>query len=257
MMDLSLNKELGRRYDSLAQKARIITEAWVRDNLYCLGCLEDRLTTSRPGRAVIDFRCRNCGRRYQLKSQRRPFRNRVLDAAWQPMASAVRAGKAPNFLFLHYDVTDWMVMNLFGVPNHFMTLSAIERRRPLARGAKRSGWVGCNILLGQLPWDAKVHIVRDYREVPREKVRRRWSRFDFLQDAAHESRGWTADILVCVRRLNQRMFTLDDVYGFEDELARLHPRNRHIGAKIRQQLQILRDQGIIKFLGEGHYLLVD
>lgn len=256
-VDLALNPDLGRAYRSPAQQARVITEAWVRDNLYCLGCDEDALRETQPGRAVVDFRCRICQRRYQLKSQRRPFGNRVVDAAWKPMAKAVRAGKAPNLLFLQYDASQWEVANLFGVPNHFLTLSAIERREPLSHGARRSGWVGCNILLQKLPPDGKVDIVRERVGIPPREVRRRWGRFAFLRDEPHVSRGWTADVLACLRRLNQRMFTLADVYNFENELARLHPGNRNVKAKIRQQLQVLRDQDIIKFLGRGNYLLTD
>lgn len=38
----------------------------------------------------------------------------------------------------------------------------------------------------------------------------------------------------------------DDIYAFEPELARLYPGNRHIQPKIRQQLQVLRDRGLLK-----------
>lgn len=173
------------------------------------------------------------------------------------MASAVKAGRAPNFLFLHYDPRDWMVESFFGVPGHFMTLSAIERRRPLPSTARRAGWIGCNILLGRLPSDAKVYLVRDREEISPREVRKRWRRFEFLKAITHESRGWTADVLACVRRLDQRMFSLEDIYRFEDELSKLHPRNRHVKAKVRQQLQVLRDRGIVKFLGGGNYVTLD
>ena len=36
-------------------------------------------------------------------------------------------------------------------------------------------------------------------------------------------------------------------------LAGKHPDNHHIKDKIRQQLQMLRDNGIIEFIGRGHY----
>jgi len=32
-----------------------------------------------------------------------------------------------------------------------------------------------------------------------------------------------------------------------------HPENHNVKAKIRQQLQYLRDKGVIEFLGRGHY----
>lgn len=43
------------------------------------------------------------------------------------------------------------------------------------------------------------------------------------------------------------------MYHFEEMLAEKHPLNHHIKAKIRQQLQVLRDKGIIEFNGHGTY----
>lgn len=40
-------------------------------------------------------------------------------------------------------------------------------------------------------------------------------------------------------------FTNADIYAYERELAALHPDNRHIRDKIRQQLQVLRDTGFL------------
>ena len=48
-------------------------------------------------------------------------------------------------------------------------------------------------------------------------------------------------------------FSLEDVRRFEDRLAAEYPQNRNIDAKIRQTLQILRDQGVLEFLGRGKY----
>ncbi len=36
-------------------------------------------------------------------------------------------------------------------------------------------------------------------------------------------------------------------------LAIKHPDNYHVEDKIRQQLQMLRDNEIIEFIGKGHY----
>jgi type II restriction enzyme len=60
-------------------------------------------------------------------------------------------------------------------------------------------------------------------------------------------------VLSVVRSLNRAEFWLSDVYAYENELARLHPNNDHVRDKIRQQLQVLRDDGILEFLGGGHY----
>jgi len=48
---------------------------------------------------------------------------------------------------------------------------------------------------------------------------------------------------------------LGDVFGFEDRLAEQYPGNDHVRAKIRQQLQVLRDEGLVEFLGGGAYRL--
>jgi type II restriction enzyme len=52
-----------------------------------------------------------------------------------------------------------------------------------------------------------------------------------------------------------RTFSLADVYAHADTLAKLHPANRHIQPKIRQQLQVLRDWGLVEFVGGGAYRL--
>ena len=67
-----------------------------------------------------------------------------------------------------------------------------------------------------------------------------------------ELRGWLADVLSCVERLFST-FTIDDMYGFEEELATRHPENHNIRPKIRQQLQVLRDLGLVKFVTPGLY----
>src|SRR5579863_8812157 len=50
-----------------------------------------------------------------------------------------------------------------------------------------------------------------------------------------------------------RDFSLDDVRRYESRLSAEYPQNRNIDAKIRQTLQILRDQGVLRFLGHGKY----
>ncbi|MFV2040493.1 MAG: DpnI domain-containing protein, partial [Candidatus Hydrothermarchaeales archaeon] len=140
---------------------------------------------------------------------------------------------------------------------YFMTPSLVEERRPLNSTARRSGWIGSNILLGNLPLEARIGIVASGVEIPKNTVRAEWNRFLFLRDQSISSRGWLSDILKTVRMLNNKIFTLEDVYTFESDLAVLHPHNKHIRPKIRQQLQLLRNKGVVEFLGRGRYRLKD
>ncbi len=66
-------------------------------------------------------------------------------------------------------------------------------------------------------------------------------------------RGWTLDVLNGIRFLHKKEFSLADAYTLERELQKLHPANRNVQPKIRQQLQELRDMGILRFLDQGHY----
>ncbi len=76
-----------------------------------------------------------------------------------------------------------------------------------------------------------------------EEVREKFRQIKTLQDVPQ--RGWVLDVLNVVRRLKKTEFTNDDIYAFEGELSALHPDNRHIRDKIRQQLQVLRDTGFL------------
>jgi type II restriction enzyme len=89
--------------------------------------------------------------------------------------------------------------------------------------------------------------------MPKNTVRDLWNRFLFMREQSVNSRGWLADVLACVRRLDKETFTLIDIYAFDTQLAKLHPINKHIRPKIRQQLQVLRDYDTIEFLGKGVY----
>lgn len=255
-MDLELRSEVAVDYKG-PQRTRVLTETWVQENLYCPACPSDNLEPAPRGTRVIDFTCPSCKESYQLKGRKYPFGNRVVDSAYEPKIKAIYAGTIPNFLFLHYDPRALRISDLFVVSKYFMSESIIEQRRPLSERARRCGWIGSNILLGNLPRDARISIVEGGHEVPKAVVRTQWSRFLFLRERSVYSRGWLADVLACVRELNREAFTLADVYAFEKRLAELHPKNRHIRPKIRQQLQVLRDYGIIEFLEKGVYRIRD
>lgn len=64
----------------------------------------------------------------------------------------------------------------------------------------------------------------------------------------YSENNWLHDVQDCVNELSSNDFTLDDVYQFESRLATLHPDNHNVRAKIRQQLQVLRDMDILNFL---------
>lgn len=65
--------------------------------------------------------------------------------------------------------------------------------------------------------------------------------------------GWKLDVFDCLNNIPKQHFTLANVYPFENQLKEKHPLNNNVKDKIRQQLQALRDLGLVEFLGDGKY----
>jgi type II restriction enzyme len=133
------------------------------------------------------------------------------------------------------------------------TEDVLEKRKPLRETAERAGWVGCNILLSRVPGEARISMVSDNGIIPTSDVREKYKKYRALATVPWEARGWTLDVLNVLKMIRADEFDLGQVYAHEAALSRLHPVNRNVKAKIRQQLQILRDLGFVKFLGNGRY----
>ncbi len=253
-MKLSMDESKAEDYKSAAQIARVLTENWFDEEMYCPNCTSDDLRKLPDNTKVKDFTCPNCEENYQLKAKSRSFGNKVANSAYEPKVKRIKKGESPNWAFLRYDSDDYSVEDLMIVPGYFMTPDFVEAREPLSDDARRSGWVGSNILLGELPDEARLDIVKDGKVKDRDEVREHWDRFDFMEEQSLSSKGWTNDVLKCVRDLDEKEFTLEDMYGFEERLKELHPENEHVKAKIRQQLQVLRDEDVVEFVDyDGKY----
>ncbi|HLY60391.1 MAG TPA: DpnI domain-containing protein [Terriglobia bacterium] len=252
-MNLRMPGKLADNYKNPAQRARVVTESWGEENLYCANCASPKLNRSVHGMQVVDYVCPECQSPFQLKSQSKAFSERIVDAGYEAMRRAIVEGRTPNLLALHYDLARWQVRNLFLVPRFAFPLSCLEKRKPLSPLARRKGWVGCNILLTSIPLDARIQILVEGVPVPASKVREQYARLRPLGKLNQKARGWTLDVLNVVRGIGRREFTLAEVYAHEAALARLHPGNLHVRDKIRQQLQVLRDLGLVEFLGGGSY----
>jgi len=254
-MNLSMPTEGLNRYVSASQRARICSEAWASRELYCPRCTSDSLNTLPRNTPVLDFRCPICAAGFQLKSGRTSFRNKLTDGAYAQMHSAILSGRTPNLFLLQYQLVPLSVWSLTFIPDFAFTLSALECRRPLAATARRAGWIGCNILLHRIPPDARIPLVKDQQTIPAGQTRGAFQKLKPLATRKAERRGWTLDVLNAIRSLDKSEFSLAEVYSLEGSLARLHPDNAHIRPKIRQQLQVIRDLGLLSFLGNGLYTL--
>jgi type II restriction enzyme len=252
MLSLQMNAVKALGYDSPSQRAKHVTEDWVQSQLYCLRCGKSKLEY--PNQPVLDFECSNCKEQYELKSKKAGFGSRVLNSAYEKKIEKIRDHQNPSFLFLEYDRPSWTVVNLFALPRHLFFPEMIERRKPLRETAKRAGWVGSIIELAKLPVDSRVYVVRDGVVTPERIVLEKWALLSLFQKIPLELRGWALDVWNLIKEF-QNEFTLLEVYQFEDSLRSLHPQNKHVRDKIRQQLQVLRDAGFVEFKGKGKYAM--
>ena len=256
-MKLTFDTTVLNEYKSNAQRARVLTESWVDNEIYCPSCGQLNIDKYPNNQPVADFCCSNCQEDYELKSKQDNFGAKIVDGAYRTMLERLTSSNNPNFFLLNYDLASLSIINFFVIPKHFFVPKIIEKRKPLAPTARRAGWVGCNILLKNIPQIGKIFFVKNRQVESKEKVLNEWKKTLFLREEKEISaKGWLLDVMQCIDNLGKREFTLNDVYAFENELSQLHPENKHIKDKIRQQLQFLRDKGYLDFVSRGYYRLI-
>jgi type II restriction enzyme len=249
-MDLGL-PPAPSRFKSKSQIARVTTERWAAENFYCAACGTD-LTAYPTGTKVYDFYSRECGENFQLKSARRPLTGSILGGKYSTTMESLMKDRFPSLILLHYDHVKWEVADLSLVHRACITTSCIRPRTPLTQSALRAGWEGYTIRLGEIPAQGRIEVVTNGHVRAKSEILSQWKQTDGLLGLRPEQRGWLADVLLCVERCFTT-FTLANVYAFEAELAVKHRDNHHIREKIRQQLQLLRNLGLIEFQGSGVY----
>jgi len=254
-MNLNLSSFISDKYVSKSQKIRVLTETWVEDNIYCpkCGCNISEYPNNKP---VADFYCSKCKEDYELKSKKDKIGKKIVDGAYSTMIERLQSNSNPNFFFLNYDKNTYDVVNFMVIPKHFFIPQIIEKRKPLSENARRAGWIGCNILLETIPKSGKIFYIKDGKEEDKSKILDNWARTSFLDKSINiQSKGWLLDVMKCIDKLDKNIFNLSDIYQFESYLKIKHPNNNNIQAKIRQQLQILRDRQFLKFETRGKYKL--
>jgi type II restriction enzyme len=249
------NTSIVASYSSNSQRARVFSEAWVLKNGYCLACNSDSLLQTVANTRSKDFTCPKCSHGYELKSTLGTFGRRIADGAFSAMMATIREGRTPSFLLLEYSPA-WEVRDLTALHHSLITRDCIEERKALGPTARRAGWIGCNIVLPKIALEGRIAIVTAGNTQEREAPRKAFARLQFLSRMPAKRRGWAASLLNLLRQLPEDRFSLSDAYVFETHLAKLYPENKNVRPKIRQQLQVLRDAGIIQFEARGQYKFI-
>lgn len=241
----------GLNYRSLSQRIRVLSETWMNNEMYCPACGYDSLKKFPNNSRLADFLCVRCGEIYELKSKGSPIGRSILDGAYYAALERIASSTNPNLFVLHYDKN--VIEDLTIIPKHFFTPDILKIRRALSSKARRAGYIGSVIMYSDIPEQGKIAVISSHTELDKNTVLRKYAAASKLRVDNINLRGWLMDIVRCVDKIAHEIFSLEDLYKFEEELRIRHPDNHNITAKIRQQLQFLRDKGFIEFLGGGRY----
>lgn len=235
------------------QNVRVLSEGWVAAHMFCPACGAERLRALPNNSPVGDFVCDGCAEEFELKAKKGALGRSIPDGAYGAMTARLAMRNNPSLFAMSYDRDRTTVTDLIVVPRHFFTQDIIQARKPLSPTARRAGWQGCNILIGQVPLSGRIPLIMRGAHVPKGEVLERWRSTLFLKDASLNARGWLLAVMKAVEAVGKPEFTLDDVYAHEADLSALYPDNNNVRPKIRQQLQVLRDRDWLEFNGRGHY----
>ncbi len=251
-MNLQFDTTVAHCYNSETQRIRVMSENWVSRNMYCPCCGNLHIEKVENNSPVADLQCDACGEIFELKTTKGTVGNKITDGAYGTMVERITSSTNPDLFVMSYS-PNYSILSLTLIPKFFFVPEIIEKRKPLGRQAKRAGWIGCNILYASIPEQAKIQIIQNSHFNPINDVISKYCIIKQLQTKNLDARGWLIDVLNCVNGIKSQQFTLKDVYQYSELLHQKHIHNNNIEAKIRQQLQILRDKGFIEFLERGHY----
>jgi type II restriction enzyme len=187
-MLLRCDVSIVERYSSQAQKSRVLSEAWLQSNGYCLSCESDNLRAMAANTKATDFICPICGQNYELKSFRVRPKRTLVDGAYGALMARILNDSVPTLMMLERN-DEWEIQSLTAIHHLFLTPSVVEQRKPLSATARRAGWIGCNIRLDRIAVDAQIEVIGLGRPNSPRLVRENFRRFNSLKNIAPETRG--------------------------------------------------------------------
>ena len=103
-MILTLPIDIAEGYKSASQKVRVLTENWVKNEIFCPGC-GGAMGDYENNKPVADFYCLNCCEDYELKSKKNGIGKKIVDGAYRAMIERLKGANNPNFFFFELRTT--------------------------------------------------------------------------------------------------------------------------------------------------------
>ena len=138
-MNIELDMSRAYLYPSSAQKARVVTESWVTENMFCSRCGNTYIEHFPNNKPVADFFCPKCQCEYELKSKKGKLLHKINDGAYDTMIARINSRQNPDFFFMNYSLERRCVVDFLLIPKHFFVPAIIEKRKALSVTAKRAG----------------------------------------------------------------------------------------------------------------------
>src|SRR5712692_4233661 len=219
-MDLALDRSCLERYKSPVQQARCLSENWAERNLYCPSCLRPKVSREKASTKVYDFTCPRCFQTYNLKASKKPFAGKVRDAEYHTFMTAIRSQTNPNLVLMRYDKPNLCVTDVEVIPRFFFSTSCVIPSAKTKPRLRNRPWQGCDISLERVPSDGRVNLVQGGQILDPKRVNEKYTRtLQMMGKRTMEGRGWTSDVLRCVRDLHKSEFTLPELYTYQNELS--------------------------------------
>lgn len=212
------------------------------------------MVASATNTKVYDFTCPICDQQYQLKAVSKKIGKKLVGSEYYTFVKAIENNCVPNFIIMEYSLNNNLIrpQEILFIPRVFITKETIEKRNPLSETARRAGWTGYNLLFDEIPSYGKLLIANNYGIISKTKILNETRKITSLYNIDSQKSKWKMEILKIIDQLDSK-FELQDVYQYSRKLEMLFPDNNHVKDKIRQQLQFIRDDGIIVFLSAGKY----
>lgn len=101
-MYLSFDNNLKEGYHSSSQITRVLTEAWVADNMFCPQCGNTNILRFKNNKPVADFYCPKSNSQYELKSKSGNIQHKITDGAYETMIQRITSNDNPHLFFMNY-----------------------------------------------------------------------------------------------------------------------------------------------------------
>lgn len=243
-MNIRLRWNLALRFKKATHQARVVTEDWVRREMYCINCSRGRLIALDNNAKVIDFRCSNCRHQYQVKATKGRLTSQLPGATYRATRTAIRMGRAPNFLLVVYRILPPEVREVLAIPRHFITEETISRRIVNSRSGKPSRETFV-LHLNKIPDDAKIRVVHRGRPVARRAATRAWRKGGRIERRAAIVRKGPIDFWAAVPGASGWSFGVRDFRGYERKSGEGLAHYRRRLEALERQLQELENSGFI------------